>query len=413
MHRKLYVEAISKSLPLFRLDKELSKNLTKWRSVPGVLPIRYVAHCNATQAIRTDAFYPWVCWRTASARPSPGPVVKPSSLTISDKRYKQLMCPWSWASGQVQMPPARIHAHISSILTHDAILGLMHIVFPNMAAFHAPLLSLDDFEIINARPGRSLCIGDGVYGRVIIAKLNGHMVCIKMTSKHSSSIVDLVHEAGLNWRLRDTGAVPRTYGMVRFLFDAGSKYYEYGIVMDFIGRNDTYAITDLADLLDLDVSYRRIGKPQISDREWIRIFHVIAKKLARIHKAGLIVNDLKCNNILISFDSGRLDPFIIDMGMGAVGSRHMPISLYPGETLDQFHCSYPGIAPEIMATQEAVASSDIYAFGAILSVAMEIIPDLRCRLMCTAMHCKRINYKLRPTARDLKSELFKMYYFKI
>ena len=274
------------------------------------------------------------------------------------------------------------------------------LIFPNMAEFHAPMISIKRIEFVYDLLGKIVVVGAGIYGRAYLGKMANKLVCIKLIFLANSHISNLIHEAGLGWRLNESDATPRTHGLI--YVNGGSTYHNYGIVSDFIGHDKwPYTVMDLHTLLKMDVKKRQLkGFPFVMNHVWQKLLSHLAEKLAVIHRNGLIVNDLKSDNILMQKRGRRWVPFIIDFGMGAIGERPMNIA-FPESSIanwTRFLQSYPYIAPEILHTKRAMVSSDIYALGNVFNEVSSKLPELSHKLLPIVAMCHDQDYAVRPPA---------------
>ena len=142
-----------------------------------------------------------------------------------------------------------------------------------------------------------------------------------------------------------------------FLFGEYVKGKE-GILMEYIdGRS-------LADFI--------MEKPSLRERR--RVFAQILDAVAYLHKKGIIHNDIKPDNILITHNGNNLK--LIDFGLSD-NDAHFLLKT-PG-------CTAAYASPELLERRKTDTRSDIYSLGAIMTVLF----DGRHRRI--AARCKRRN----------------------
>ncbi len=144
------------------------------------------------------------------------------------------------------------------------------------------------------------------------------------------------HEARVLARLDDPGIVPVYYAGD----DGGGPYYVMRLV-------DGVAVDRFL-----------AGKPALAIAA---VFREVAMALAKVHREGVLHRDIKPDNILVEA-SGR--PVLVDFGLSTIARPGAPDQdENPVGTLDF-------LAPELLGGAPASVSSDVYALGATIYVAL-------------------------------------------
>ena len=91
--------------------------------------------------------------------------------------------------------------------------------------------------------------------------------------------------------LQDTGITPRLYGLRR-RFDVNKQPSEYCIIMEYFGDGRTL-FNVMSDKIPLRTD------------EWLDIVGQLVAGLRLIHRKGVLINDLKADNILVDLTKGE------------------------------------------------------------------------------------------------------------
>ncbi|RUS83738.1 hypothetical protein EGW08_008489, partial [Elysia chlorotica] len=144
-------------------------------------------------------------------------------------------------------------------------------------------------------------IGRGSYGCVYLGLLDGTIEVAIKDFYEASSWELVIHEARMLMFLQETGITPRLYGLRR-RFDVSKQPSEYCIIMEYFGDGRTL-FNVMSDKIPLRTD------------EWLDIVGQLVAGLRLIHRKGVLINDLKADNILVDLTKGRKVIRYIDVGM--------------------------------------------------------------------------------------------------
>ena len=268
-------------------------------------------------------------------------------------------------------------------------------LFPvSTEGFRVPVLSQESVKLVKDMFGTPIIIGEGGYGSVFLAKMADKLVAVKAGRKANCCLSSIIHEAGVCWNLRDTNAIPRTRGLVDFSH-GGERYQRFAIVSDFIGNEGTYCASDMIDIMNSDFVQRDEYDDEILSREeWIGMYIKIAQKLALIHDHGIVMGDLKMDNIVIG---PEWEPYIIDLGLSVIGEKTMKVNL-GHDNVDEYHEQHFYLDPAYLATGKLDFKCDIYSLGAMIYKLGDIIPESYIQLRMIALACQIKAREKRPSA---------------
>lgn len=97
--------------------------------------------------------------------------------------------------------------------------------------------------------------------------------------------------------------------------------------------------------------------------------------LNHMHKAGVVHNDIKSNNVVLEKPGEQWNPVIIDFGKARRIANPKPLMDLSPSAQEEYRRSYPHIAPEIVSGkgQQSVAS-DVFSFGKIALKILNLLP---------------------------------------
>lgn len=181
--------------------------------------------------------------------------------------------------------------------------------------------------------------GSGSQGNVVLAKLNGEEVCVKVFG----SAKVFAQELKMLTAAQKTGVVPLIKG-------AHSSDKGHLIIMSYHGK------TTLESFLSSQPHPKKIH----------RILGSLNTAIQALHKYGIIHNDIKENNILINCQNMANEVVtVIDFGWSTYSGE----SPYPHLNRKQIK-EFPWIAPWLAHGGKASTLSDLYSLGyLILSIS--------------------------------------------
>ncbi|XP_064600829.1 uncharacterized protein LOC135467006 [Liolophura sinensis] len=216
-----------------------------------------------------------------------------------------------------------------------------------------PTVSSHDIKLATNENGSITVLGKGVYGFVIRGQLKEgnklHDIVAKFFRADKNSLEAVLNEARILHFLGATGAVPRVYGILQ-----SDQLSPRPILIQecFANGQDLYKFLESAP-------------PKSA---WITACIAATEGLLKIHAKGVLLNDIKPDNILIDEASNVR---YIDMGMATLNESF----LYPtGPLLEKCH----HLAPEIVRGEPTTKMSDIFSLGIVLQMIGENgdVPDL-------------------------------------
>ncbi|XP_041348268.1 dual specificity protein kinase shkC-like [Gigantopelta aegis] len=231
-------------------------------------------------------------------------------------------------------------------------------------------------------------VGIGSFGRVFLARLvtrgKQKLVAVKEFNLRLANRWDIYQEARILLYLQVTGYVPFCYGLVQF----GSVVSNaYGIVQEFFG-----------DGLNLEKFLWQ--KNPLPESRLINLARQLAEGLYAIHQLGIILNDIKPNNILLENSHDDMRIKYCDMGMATFKTG---MKFNPALDLEDFlH-----LAPEVRMGELTSKSSDVYSLGYILD-EIRVFTNLDA-IIPAIDSCYLLNPRDRPTANDICSVIEDIY----
>lgn len=259
-----------------------------------------------------------------------------------------------------------------------------------------PLISVNSVHYeADPETGRAKVIGRGSFGQVYKARFSDptlyHLpIVIKEFNEEFTSTKEIIDEAKRLAYLQDTGFVPICYGLLCFGSPNDPKY---GIVQEYVGTGLTLEQM-LWDQYELPLEF------------WYRIVIQCCEGLARFHDKGILLNDIKTNNILLEFSEHSVRIRYIDFGLATDmhGKRYKNT-----KSLEDFVY----LAPEVRQFGKVTTvASDIYSLGYILEQINKFTGmhelTVVARLCMDRDPAKRI--PVRSAAQLLKDHMYKFGY---
>ncbi|XP_020915397.1 probable CTD kinase subunit alpha homolog [Exaiptasia diaphana] len=223
-------------------------------------------------------------------------------------------------------------------------------------------------------------IGKGSYGTVLIANFGTMAVVVKNIDRSVTTLKMAQTEAHFLHNLRH----PNLPLLIGVDFDAVSNYK---IVMPLYSVNGSPVNL-------LDAMSKRLVKIGVRNT-WLDVLIQITKAIDYIHKAGVLHNDLKSNNVVLhQNDDSKLKAVVIDFGKASF--------IADGYVSSQ--CSNKRhIAPE----PEKSTASDIYSLGCIIKDAFGLVKVLGQIPLLQDVYrkCREVSPIKRPTATSVFKSL--------
>ncbi|KAG7163078.1 Mitogen-activated protein kinase kinase 2-like [Homarus americanus] len=195
-----------------------------------------------------------------------------------------------------------------------------------------PPFDVLDIEELKKIP-RLYRLGDGTFGCVDLVLYKGQVLAMKT---HKGIIAkDLAKEVNYHLHLDGAGGAPRIHAVC---------LQSYAVLMDYTGV--TYD------------KYLKIATP----KEKLKSLIKIAESLCEIHDKHIIHNDLKVNNITVTFQGEEPELHLIDFGMATA----------PGTAVRRGDGCY-WMAPDFEYGEAASSFSDIYSFGKLVCEVTETL----------------------------------------
>ncbi|XP_064613114.1 uncharacterized protein LOC135476900 [Liolophura sinensis] len=185
-------------------------------------------------------------------------------------------------------------------------------------------------------------IGEGSFGIVAIRTMTGGKEVVTKSFEDDISSEDILTEARLLACLRDTGCVPTMFGVCY------SSDFRISIVQEYCAAGVT-----LYDVLTDEVY-------GLSNDTWLTIIKQITRGLRDIHRKGVLLNDLKEDNVLVDSRSPNVRAVFIDFGLATFKQGR----LYHISEEERQLCAH--LAPEVLTGQPTRPSSDVYSLGRML-----------------------------------------------
>jgi serine/threonine protein kinase len=222
-------------------------------------------------------------------------------------------------------------------------------------------VSLDEIEFI-VKGSQRIVLGEGCFGKCFLAKLkrNGALVTVKIGQKSGGRYSDsLKKEAEILSQLCHPN-IPFFFGITEGKSPA--------LIIEFHG--------DIAKLNSLTVSSQaRCKHLSISSSEWFEIMNCICNALAYIHQIGILHNDIKANNVLLSLKADKWSPMIIDFGKATYINGRDKYPQFNEAQIQKYKDNYPHIAPELyIQNVEKSVCSDVYSYGWMLKGLQDCFP---------------------------------------
>lgn len=216
---------------------------------------------------------------------------------------------------------------------------------------------------------RYIKIGSGEFGEVLYGRIKstGQLIAIKALKKDKTDMFALLQEAFMLQVAGDTEFTPKYLGVVPFTI-LGDKFQEWAIVLEFVGNPQGPAPYDFRQTLKKAKSAPHT--PQLL-LEWIYTSAKIVHAVHQFHSKGMLINDIKADNILLRPVGNGYYPVFIDFGLASIGEGiTLALEVNDGNRA-RILKEYSHIAPEVLFGGETNAASDMFSLGKALSLVAD------------------------------------------
>ena len=236
---------------------------------------------------------------------------------------------------------------------------------------------LSNVKDLNSSADQPLLLGCGVFGRCYKMYYRGMSVAVKQFNKHLSAECDVIKEASLMKELYHP-CFPIVYGIC-------TESKPYLLVMQFC------SVEGMSYTLHRTLQSRTLLKSQ----EWFRVIMQLLEAFKLLHSSCLIHQDIKGDNILITYNNTMFVPVIIDFGK-CIRKLDACKKVLSKEEQEAYKQKFKHIAPEVVAgTHLPSYASDIYSLGLLLG---QIATKIGCKtLLSLSEHCLMNNPQSRAS----------------
>lgn len=222
----------------------------------------------------------------------------------------------------------------------------------------APLKEINPSEVVKSE----IFLGCGSFGTCYLAYYRGISVAVKEFKPQQSRSQDeitqeVLREAQMIGQLGDHRGLPLLFGVI-------TKSLPLRLITQFHGKNNSCSTL-----------HKVIKKGTLDKPSWLGILKKIMEALNHMHKAGVVHNDIKSNNVVLEKPGEQWNPVIIDFGKARHIANPKPLMDLSPSAQEEYRRSYPHIAPEIVTGkgQQSVAS-DVFSFGKIALKILNLLP---------------------------------------
>ncbi|XP_014788117.1 uncharacterized protein LOC106882068 [Octopus bimaculoides] len=241
-----------------------------------------------------------------------------------------------------------------------------------------PILDME-FRYISRNDGQKELVGKGTYGRVYLGRCKGMSSLVVAKCFKNKDMKEICAEAKIMNHLSETGVVPKCFGLIQ---DENLEIQPC-LVQEYFGQG----ITLSKFLCDLRIT--------LKSKNCIGICLQLSRGLKKIHAQGILLNDIKTDNILIDRYTIDFQIRFIDFGCA---STLKGISFDISESESCYH-----VAPEVKAKQLTSTSSDVFSLGHVFDAIQDLM-RVEC-LVPLVSSCTMVNPKKRIRLQDLVEDL--------
>ncbi|XP_063416848.1 membrane-associated tyrosine- and threonine-specific cdc2-inhibitory kinase-like [Mytilus trossulus] len=206
-----------------------------------------------------------------------------------------------------------------------------------------PSININEISFEHSDNGNIKVLGKGATAEVLQGNLHNDCwvkkIAIKLfTNDQHKNFSYIVQEARILQILNNSNVTPKVYGII---------------------QNNSFPLCLVEELIENSMElYKLLSNPSITHSAWLHIALNISKSLKVIHDAGVLVNDIKSDNIMIN--THDLSIKFIDMGHASQkGGRSFDLP-----EADAY--KYPHMGPEISCGQTTTKATDIFSLGYLL-----------------------------------------------
>ncbi|XP_022101993.1 uncharacterized protein LOC110985338 isoform X2 [Acanthaster planci] len=258
-----------------------------------------------------------------------------------------------------------------------------------------PVLLETELEDVLAQ-GKSICLGSGVYGEVLLKRRkNGQLIALKRlknVTDDAKAYKEMLEEVRVMMAVQHRREFPKVVGIVN----------RTTFAVEFVGDSVALKSTHLRSVVDYPPA-------KLTKLGWINICLDISRGLHALHQAGWSHNDLHTRNIMVWRDprnksDGNWGAKIIDLGMATRIDNPPPPFQYSVEEKAKCYRNCMQLAPELIeGTCQYGIQTDVYSLGYVFSVISFQKPELGVvdSIYC---QCRRV-LKDRPTMESIIQDL--------
>lgn len=237
-------------------------------------------------------------------------------------------------------------------------------------------------------------LGCGTFGVCYLAHFRGIMVAVKefRLRSESRSVAErkreVLNEAHMINLLGNHRGLPLLFGVI-------TKEMLMRLVTQFHGHKHQ-SVTLKKGLKNL-----KLDKPS-----WLAILTNIIEALDHVHKAGVLHNDLKSNNVLLENCDQIWNPVVIDFGKARLITNPKPVMSLSASAQERYAKLYPHIATEIViGTGQQSVASDIFSLGRIALAILDLLPTATAHSLRMARKATTHDPVKRPSLEELSAAL--------
>ena len=168
--------------------------------------------------------------------------------------------------------------------------------------------------------------------------------------------------------------------------------------MEFVGDRDTGETLPLGKVVFT-------GSPVLSPKDWISIVNDLVQAVKFAHDCGLLLNDLKEDNALLSRSASGWRAVIIDFGL-VCQQTNPTVFAFSASVKTRYERDglYEHVAPECALLDEGTSTaSDVFQLGRLIRFIGARSGDQN--LYQLGENCCQVTAMLRPTIPEIQQEL--------
>lgn len=263
---------------------------------------------------------------------------------------------WQWELGQ------RKEALRLSMIQRCCV-SLSTQAQPNVQLKEINLVMLTDPVMAETSAETKLYVGRGSFGIVKLQVFRGIKVAVKELLPRTN-LMDVRHEAHVLSKL--------CHPFLPYLFGVCTVGQPYCIIMQFHGISDNTRTLTLSDAISKEIV--------VEEHVWLGLCGQLLEAFHYLHdEAGILHNDLKSNNILISdtvvAGSLNFQIIVIDFGKATGVDNGKQYNLTDPEK-SEYTRKFPHMAPEVIdGITRQTKLSDMYSIGGVLYTIIDYFFD--------------------------------------